>query len=293
MDERMVKLLACPVCLKPLTFEGKTYDRRFINGRFRCSSGHIYPVKEQIGMLKDAKMSADEFEWRVNVADEKKYEEIRLQYDSYLTMEQKEAARRMRDRLIDYVCRSSAESDNTVLDIAIGMGTFMAPLLEKCSSDGLMIGTDVDEKPLRGLMNKTVKAGTYQKLSLVVADARHLCFRNDSLFTVSSLFGFDIVLETTSAFREVCRVLKRGGNAFFVSLWYNEGSESMRLAEKYGYCQIASEKRLGNPLANSGLVLDSVEEVYSGVWPHNPMDLLPVEGDEYKHVIVHARKPEQ
>ena len=289
----MVKLLACPVCLKPLAFEGKTFDRHLINGCFRCSSGHNYQVEEQIGMLKDVKMSADEFEWKVNVADEKKYEEIRLQYDSYLTMEQKEAARRMRDRLIDYVCRSSAESDNTVLDIATGMGTFMAPLLEKCSSDGLMIGTDVDEKPLRGLMNKTVKAGTYQKLSLVVADARHLCFRNDSLFTVSSLFGFDSVLETTSAFREVCRVLKSGGNAFFVSLWYKEGSESMRLAEKYGYCQIASKKRLGNPLANSGLVLDSVEEVYSGVWPHNPMDLLPVEGDEYKHVIVHARKPEQ
>lgn len=26
------------------------------------------------------------------------------------------------------------------------------------------------------------------------------------------------------------------------------------------------------------------------VWPHNPMDLLPVEGDEYRHVIAEDRK---
>ena len=66
----------------------------------------------------------------------------------------------------------------------------------------------------------------------------------------------------------------------------------MRLAEEYKVSQIASEGRLKDALAKSGLVLDRVEEVYSALWPHNPMDLLPVEGDGYTHVIVSARKPE-
>lgn len=44
-------------------------------------------------------------------------------------------------------------------------------------------------------------------------------------------------------------------------------------------------------LSNAGLVLEEVQEAYSGVWPYDPMDLLPVEGDEYTHVIVRARKP--
>jgi ubiquinone/menaquinone biosynthesis C-methylase UbiE/uncharacterized protein YbaR (Trm112 family) len=292
MHDRTIELLACPVCLKPLAFEGRTANGRLVNGCFRCPSGHVYQVKEQIGMLKDVKMSADEFEWKVDVADEKKYEDVRRRYDSYLTQEQKDATREMRTKLINYVLNSSAEHDGTVLDIATGMGTLLAPLLEKCSDDTLIIGTDVDEKPLRGLMNRTVKAGTYSRLTLVVADARHLCFRDSALFTVSSFFGFDNVPETTSAFREVYRVLRGGGSVFFVSLWYEEGSESMRLAEKHGFCQIASQERLENSLAKSGLVLDSVEEMYSGVWPHNPMDLLPVKGDAYKHVIVHATKPE-
>jgi hypothetical protein len=44
-------------------------------------------------------------------------------------------------------------------------------------------------------------------------------------------------------------------------------------------------------LKKAGLVLDWIEEVYSGVWSYNPMDLLPIEGEEYSHVIVQARKP--
>lgn len=293
MHERIAMLLACPVCLKPFTFEGKTADGRFINGYFKCSAGHMYQVKGQVGLLKDAKMSEDEFEWKVNVADEKKYEEIRRQYDLYLTPEQKAATQRMKDKLVDYVNRSSAGSDNTVLDIATGMGTFLASLLEKCSADASIIGTDIDEKPLRGLMNKTVKAGTYPKLSLVVTDAKHLCFQSNVFFTVSSFFGFDNVPEAALVFKQVSRVLQDGGHLFFASLWYKEGSDSMRLAEKHGVSQVASEARLKKALARSGLVLDSVEEAYSGVWSHNPMDLLPLEGDEYEHVIGHARKPKR
>lgn len=291
MQERILKLLACPVCLKPLAFDGKTVDGRFINGYFKCSAGHIFQVKEQVGLLKDAKMSRDEFKWEVNVADEKKYEEIRRQYESYLTMDQKAATRRMKDTFADYVNCSCAESDNTVLDIATGMGTFLFSLLDKCSAEASIIGTDVDEKPLRGVMNKTVKAGTYPKLSLIVTDAKHLCFQNNAFFTVSSFFGFDNVPQTDLVFKQVSRVLRDGGHLFFASLWYKEGSDSMRLAEKHGVSLVASEARLKATLAKSGLVLDSVEEAYAGVWPHNPMDLLPVEGDEYEHVIVKAHKP--
>jgi hypothetical protein len=64
----------------------------------------------------------------------------------------------------------------------------------------------------------------------------------------------------------------------------------MRLAEKRGVAQVASEARLKKALDRSGLVLDSVDEAYSGVWSHNPMDLLPVDGNEHRHVIVHAHK---
>jgi len=104
-------------------------------------------------------------------------------------------------------------------------------------------------------------------------------------------FGFDSVPETVLAFKECARILRVDGRMFFSSLWLKKNSESMRLAEKHHVCEVASLTKLENALKKAGLVLDLVEEVYSGVWSHNPMDLLPVEGDEYKHVIVQAKKP--
>ena len=142
-------------------------------------------------------------------------------------------------------------------------------------------------------MNRSLKTGTYDKLTLIVTDAKHLCFKNAALSTVSSFLGFDNVPQTVLALKESARILRPGGQTFFASLWYREGSESMRLADQHNVGQIASEGRMKDALAKSGLTLDHVEEVYSGLWPNNPMDLLPVEGDEYTHVIVSAKKPKQ
>jgi len=291
MREQIVELLVCPVCKSSLVFEGKKAHGRLFSGFFKCARRHMFQVKEEIGLLKDARLSVNEFEWKANVTDEKRYDEIRRQYDSYLREDQKEATRRMIQRLTDLVVESCSQSDPVVLDVASGMGTFLLPLADKSPGDMLIIGTDIDEKPLRGVMNRAKKAETWHKLSLVVTDAKHLCLKNSSLSTISSFFGFDNVPETALAFRESARVLRSGGHILFSSLWYKEGSASMGLAEEHKVCQMASEKRLKEALNSAGLALEEAEEAYSGVWPYNPMDLLPVEADEYTHVIVWARKP--
>ena len=291
MHERTISLLSCPVCRRILSFDGTRADGRFSAGLLRCSSGHIYQVKEEMGMLKDAKLSAKEFQWKVDVADEKKYDEIRKEYDSYFRNDHLTATRKMKEQLVRLVVDSCAKSDNVALDIATGMGTFLLSLAEKSPSDALLLGTDIDEKPLRGTMNKAKKAESYSKMSLVVTDAKRLCFRNSILSTISSYFGFDNIPKTVLALKESARVLRPSGKAIFSSLWYKENSESMRLAEKHSVNQIASEARLKKALEKTGLVLEHVEEVYSDVWPHNPMDMLPVEGDEYSYVIVTAKKP--
>lgn len=272
-----------------MIFEGEKSGRLLVTGCLKCDSGHLYQVKEEIGLLKDVKLSANEFEWKANVADEKKYDEIRRQYDSYFGEDQKAATNRMKRRLVDLVAASS-EADRLVLDVATGMGTFVLPLAEEVPQDVLIVGTDIGEKPLRGTMNRARKAGTWEKLSLLVTDAKHLAFKNNSFSTISSYFGFDNVSETALAFKESSRVLRERGKILFSSLWLEEGSESMRLAEQHNVCQVASEKGLKNVLDDAGLMLEKVETAYSGIWPHNPMDLLPVEGDEFKHVIVQASK---
>jgi|GEM_PF-1096348 len=291
MRKEVASFLVCPLCRIPLIFDGEKSYERFVNGYFKCSNGHLYQVKEEIGLLKDAKVSAGEFEWKVNVADEKRYDEIQKQYNSYLRDDQKDALKKLMDKLVRHTIASCEESGNTVLDVATGMGRFILPLAEKSSSAVSIIGTDIDEKPLRGAMSKAKRTNTYKKISLIVTDAKHLAFKSNSLSTVTSNFGFDNVPEATLAFMEAARVLQPNGKVVFSSLWFKEGSESMKLAEAHGFGQMASEARLKKTLNKAGLVLDWIEEVYSGVWPYNPMDLLPLEGEEYSHVIAQAHKP--
>jgi len=290
MHEVLLTLLECPVCRSSLSFEGTKSGDRFVNGSFRCTSGHVYQVKEEIGLLKDAKVSAKEFSWKVDVADEKRYDKINKQYNSYLTEEQKTALDKLLQKLLRSLAASCEESDNKVLDIASGMGRFILPLAERSAEDLLIIGTDVDERPLRGAMSKAKRADTYRKISLIVTDAKHLSFKSNILSTISSHFGFDNVPDAALAFKEAARVLRRNGKVIFSSLWLEENSESMRLAEKHHVAQMASERRLQDALGKSGLSVDWVEKMFSGVGPYNPMDLLPAEGDAYTHVIVQARK---
>ncbi|MEM2889628.1 MAG: class I SAM-dependent methyltransferase [Candidatus Bathyarchaeia archaeon] len=291
MHKELLKFLACPICRTSITFDGKTADNRFVNGYLKCVRGHLYQVKEEMGLIKDAKLSAGEFEWRVDVADESKYDEIQKQYNSYLNEDLRTALKKLMDILINSVIKSCLDTNNIVLDIASGMGRFVLQLAEKIPKDTIIIGTDVDEKPLRGAMNKAKKIGVYQKISLIVTDAKHLAFKDKALSTVSSHFGFDNVPETVLALKESFRVLKPDGKVIFSSVWLKEGSESIKIAEKYKVGQIASENRLKQTLKKTGFILDWFEEVYSGVWPYNPMDLLPVQGEEFSHVIVQIRKP--
>jgi hypothetical protein len=41
----------------------------------------VCQVKEEAGVFKNVKLSANEFEWQVGVADERRHEEIRKEYD--------------------------------------------------------------------------------------------------------------------------------------------------------------------------------------------------------------------
>lgn len=290
MHKKILELLACPICRTPLDFKGKESDDRLVNGYFKCSRGHVYQVKEEIGLLKDAELSINEFEWKVEVADEEKYDEIRKEYNSYLREDQKLANRRMTQKLAERVIKSCEDSENEVLDVASGMGNFILPLAER-GTDLLIIGTDISEKPLRGAMSKAKKANTYDKISFVVTDGKHLAFRNAVFSTVSSNFGFDNIPEAHLALMESARVLKPGGRIIFSSLWLKEDSKSMQLAEEYKVGQIASENRLKKALQKARISLEWVEKMYTGVWPHNPMDLLPVEGEEYVHIVAQVRKP--
>ncbi|MCK4696978.1 MAG: class I SAM-dependent methyltransferase [Dehalococcoidia bacterium] len=285
MKTSLLGILACPLCLKNLEFEGVTSGSRLVEGVLRCPEGHLYQVKRWIPILKRPELSRREFAWEVEFPDLQRYDEVQRKYSSYLPAELKEA-----DRALISGLAKSASGEDLVLDVASGRGRLLLILSSMIREGAEVIGTDVDETPLRGASLKLDEQGTHGRVSLCVMDGKHLALKPRAIPCVTSLFGLDNIPYNKPAFMEVSRVLKQGGRLAMATLWLEEGSESLTEAGKLGYLEIATEERLRGMLEEAGLVQDRVEVFYEGRWPHNPMDAFPLEGDWFSHALVTAHK---
>ena len=285
MRTELLDVIACPGCGSPFEFSGDISDGRLANGLLRCRRGHAYQVKNEIPVLKDQRLSEGEFEWKVGFPDIKKYDKIRKQYASFLSEELVNADREM----VDEIARA-ASGERVVLDVASGMGTLLLALSRSVRARSHILGTDVDEEPLRGARIKLEEQKGYGRASLCVMDGKHLGIRSRRLPCAVSHFGFNNIPHAGSAFREAARVLRAHGKLLFSAIWLEEGSKSLALAEKLGYGGTMTEKGIHKAFEDAGLRVDSTEVFYSGEWRHNPMDLLPVEGDWFAHTLVSATK---
>lgn len=283
MKISLLHILSCPICHSSLKFEGSSSAERIIRGHFQCQNGHLFQVTDEIPILKAPKLSSKEFVWKVEFPNLQRYEEIQRQYASYLSEEQKEADRLMMKKLVDPVSR-----EKLVLDIASGMGRLLISLSKQVGKE--IIGTDVDETPLRGAKLKLEEHKTYANVSLCVMDGKHFAIKPQTFSCATSYFGLDNIPDTIKALKEIARIMKRDGRLVMTTLWLKEGSKSLALSEKHGYGAISTRDRLVETLESTGFKLDSEEVFYSGKWPHNPMDLIPVEGDWFAHVLLMARK---
>lgn len=285
MKAQLIELLACTVCRQPLKFEGEQSDGRLVNGLLHCSNSHFYPVKDEIPVLKDPKTSRKEFVWKVEFPNLAKYDEIRKQYGSHLEAEQKQADRRLLNRMAEAI-----SNERIVLDLASGMGTLLRELSKKAHSGQNLLGTDVDEKPLRGVKLKLEAEGSYEPTSLAVMDSKHLTLADEKIPCATSFFGFNNIAKPREAFREVFRALMPEGRLVFSSLGLRKDSRSLKLADELGYGDIATGARLTQTLEDTGFKIDSAKEYYSGVWPQNPMDRIPIAGDWFQHQLIRAHK---
>lgn len=285
MKTSLLEILACPLCHKSFEFEGALSDDRLVNGLLCCVKGHFYQVKDEIPILKDPKLSKKEFVWKVKFPNIKKYDKIHEKYASYLSEEQRKA-----DKVLVNELAKSVLKERLVLDVASGMGRLLLVLSQRLGKQACVLGTDVDETPLRGAKLKLEEQKGYGQVSLCVMDGKHLAVKPQEIPCVTSFFGFDNIPETKKAFREVSRILLSKGRLVMATLWLKEDSRSLALAERLGFGAIATQNRLTRILEETGFEINSVEEFYTGKWPYNPMDRLPLEGDWFAHSLVLAHK---
>jgi ubiquinone/menaquinone biosynthesis C-methylase UbiE len=142
----------------------------------------------------------------------------------------------------------AVSGENTVLDIASGMGRLLVDLSKHIEKETEILGTDVDETPLRGAKLKLEEEKTYANVSLCVMDGKHLAIKLKSLPCATSYFGFDNIPDTKKAFNEIAQAMKSNGRLVFTTIWLKEKSKSLILSEKHGYGTTQTEDRLARVL---------------------------------------------
>ncbi len=284
MKKRMAARLACPACHGKLGYAGTTAGGRLVDGEFTCPFGHLFQVKGEVPLLKEARLSGGEFSWKVNIPDVAKYDRIRRRYASYLPDGLVEAD----GRLVRSLAALGSESEWAV-DVASGMGTLVLVMAKRLRAGGIL-ATDVDEAPLRGAMQKLRADGSYGRVSLCVMDAKHMAVATGLAPLATSYFGFDNVPDAGAAFAEARRILLPRGKLLFSATFLRRGSRSLRKARELGLGDTLSRASLMGTLERAGFAADEVEEFYEGRWTRNPMDLLPFEGDWFTHALVSAHK---
>ena len=293
MRRHLLSLLACPVCGARLDYEGTYSGERLLQGVLHClGCARQYQVLDELPILKDRDLSADEWSWEVDVSDLRDFDAVRSSYGAALP----QGVRIAQEEIVKNILGAVRLTPGPILDVAMGMGTLFRPLAAQLASETSATGvrdcmaSDVDECVLRGTQRKLRHEAGASAASLLVSDAKHLALQDAVIRAVVSFGGFGNVPRGGTALREAARVLQSGGLLVFSALLLQEDSPSHELAAEHGYAEMMSTPGVRAAVEATGLQLIKEQEFVSGRWSHCPYDLLPLEGDWFAHAVFTACK---
>jgi ubiquinone/menaquinone biosynthesis C-methylase UbiE len=116
-------------------------------------------------------------------------------------------------RLIEVV---TIEPGQRVLDVATGRGAVLFPAIERVGPEGEVVGIDLSEGMVRATSDEVARRGL--RARVLVMDAEHLDFPDQSFDAVLCGFGIMFCPDQRRALGEFRRVLRKGGRVG-VSTW--------------------------------------------------------------------------
>lgn len=124
---------------------------------------------------------------------------------------------------IDYIWRNTAirqlksYKPSTILDIATGTGDFAIMSAKKMRPEKV-VGVDISDGMMRIGMEKVKKAGLQDIISFKKEDCEHLSFSDGSVDAITTAFGIRNFQNLDACLKEMCRVLKNGGQLSILEL---------------------------------------------------------------------------
>ncbi len=97
----------------------------------------------------------------------------------------------------------------TALDVACGTADLSIELVRQ--GVGHVVGVDISEGMLRNGRDKVVKADLEERINLEIADCARLPYADETFDIVTAAFGVRNFEKRKEGLKEMCRVMKRGG----------------------------------------------------------------------------------
>jgi SAM-dependent methyltransferase len=183
------------------------------------------------------------------------------------------------DWLVDALAVQPGE---TVLELAAGAGDAGLAIIERAGPDVRLISSDVSPATV-AVARRTAMERGLDNIQFQVLDAQHLDLPSASIDVVICRWGYMLMDEPASAFRETARVLRAGGRLAF-SVWGDRARNrwttiDAEVCGHLGYVppseptdpggmfSLADPRRLRTMVHENGLVVRRIESV-PVKWPY-------------------------
>lgn len=129
----------------------------------------------------------------------------------------------------------SKVSSGRILDVGTGPG-FMPILIAKKAPEVEITGIDLSEGMVKLARKNSIKEGVSERVKIFKANAISMPFENEYFDFVLSTFSLHHWLKPVDCFKEILRVLKKGGEAWIYDIRKDTTKEAeSHFKSKYGF----------------------------------------------------------
>ncbi len=195
------------------------------------------------------------------------------------------------DKILD---KGEIDKAKMILDWPTGPGAFIRKMVNKISSDAVIVSSEINLLSIFRLKKYLESKGLAGNILFVNNDVIKMPFKDD-IFDLVSVFGLTVeVPDSDKALSETYRVMKSGGAIVGSGEIYKEGSKSMKLADEMNIGQLCTSERFSQKINKIGFKNIDIEIAYEGYdaddLPDEERCPLPVRGDWFSYVIIKAEK---
>lgn len=273
MDSRLLDGLVCPGCMSSLVFIGEQDEERLYNGELTCTGcGQTFMVKDEVPhlVLPGTKMDGAAWEGGASFRGRIQTCLVTLFFRVWTanrfwmwTTNFRLMVKRLSAPAVRNLVETVRGVEGIVLDIASGPGGSMCiPIMMDDRSDRLLVMSDLGAPVMMEWSRTLRRKGWGDRCSNMIFDARKIPFRDGCVAVITSLLGFNSVLNNRPAYREAERVLAGGGMLIDVVRFHDMSGKNEK-SSSLG--QVAADRsRYEGFLKDIGLVIERSELLMKG-----------------------------